>query len=211
MGIVKHEHLTENISYLVWAIEESEEELLAFLENTNCNFEHIKNQKVRLESIAARVALQHLLEDSPVDFKGIKKEESGKPSLINDEYGISLSHSKGFAAAIIDRSQKNIGIDIENIQPKVLRLIPRFANDEELAFAQNHEEDPANATQIWTIKEAIYKAFGKLNIEFKSQIKTVFENSIPKTAMIKVQKGDFVEYKLQLEELETIKIAIAYL
>ncbi|NME72279.1 4'-phosphopantetheinyl transferase family protein [Flammeovirga aprica] len=210
MGIVKHQHLTENISYLVWAIEESEEELLPFLENTDCNFEHIKNQKVRLESIAARVALQHLLEDSPVEFKGIKKEESGKPSLLHDEYGISLSHSKGFAAAIIDRSKKNVGIDIENIHPKVLRLIPRFANEEELAFAQNTEENPSNATQIWTIKEAVYKAFGKLNIEFKSQIKTEFHHSVPHTVKIKEIDKEFVEFKLKLEELQTIKIAIAY-
>ncbi|KXX67147.1 4'-phosphopantetheinyl transferase superfamily protein [Flammeovirga sp. SJP92] len=211
MGIVKYEHLTKNISFLVWAIEESEEALLPFLKNTDCNFEHIKNQKVRLESIAARVALHHLLEDSPVEFKGIKKEDSGKPSLIHDEYGISLSHSKGYAAAIIDRSQKNIGIDIENIQPKVLRLLPRFGNEEELHFAQSQGEDPTNATQIWTIKEAVYKAFGKLNIEFKSQIQTVFQNSLPSKVKIKEVEQEFVEYQLHVEEYKTLKIAIAYL
>lgn len=209
MGIIKKDSIGENIHFLLWKIEEDEETLLPYLKETNCNFDHISNDNVRLESIAARVALYFLLEDLEITFDGLQKAENGKPHLLDNTFPISISHSKGFAAAVIDLSKNDIGIDIELIHPKVLRLLPRFANQRELDYAQSDNDNPSKATRIWTIKEAIYKAFGQLNIEFKTQIVTEFIDEKPSYCRIKKVNEDFLTFKLYTEKIESLQLSIA--
>ena len=81
----------------------------------------------------------------------------------NDNF-ISISHSKKFAAIII--SKNKVGLDIEQISEKPLRLSSKFISD-------NIHQDltKEKATLIWCAKEAIYKWSQKGNIDFIKDIK----------------------------------------
>ncbi|NLR92230.1 4'-phosphopantetheinyl transferase family protein [Flammeovirga agarivorans] len=188
-------------------------ELLDLAKEEASTFAHIKNDKVRRQSISGRAALTHLLGQLDLEYHGIHKNENGKPFLVNSEYSISISHSRHFACAMISLIPKDfIGIDIEMVTPKVLRLISRFANPDELKFAQSTiDGNPQNATVIWTLKEAAYKAFGQLNIEFKSQIKSLFglNNEIEGIEINTVQ-GKAHQYSSKIYLHEDFVVSITY-
>ncbi|AZQ62172.1 4'-phosphopantetheinyl transferase superfamily protein [Flammeovirga pectinis] len=210
MPLLKIEYCTDTLIWCLWEITEEEDELYALSNETKDSFKHISNEKVRKQSIAGRVALKHLIDKLDIEYHGIKKEENGKPFLINQPYPISISHSKNIAAAIINLELNDVGIDIEGIQPKVLKLLPRFANAEELAFALSKKEDPTNSTIIWTLKEAVYKAFGKLNIEFKSQIETQFLNNEVTGIRIKELESNFRNFQSKSVQVGSFIVSITY-
>ena len=73
---------------------------------------------------------------------------------------ISLSHSKTHAALLLSASP-HVGVDIETVSPRILRLAQRIAQPCELpaSFAALSDEDKArHLTILWTLKEATYKS-----------------------------------------------------
>ncbi|MBB6461284.1 4'-phosphopantetheinyl transferase family protein [Flammeovirga kamogawensis] len=210
MPLLKIEYYTDTLVWCLWEITEDEDELYMLSKETKDNFKHISNEKVRKQSIGGRVALNYLLNELDIVYHGIRKKENGKPFLINQPYPISISHSKNIAAAFINLEVDDIGIDIEGIQPKVLKLLPRFANENELNFAHNKNDNPTNSTIIWTLKEAVYKAFGKLNIEFKSQIETQFLNNEITGIKIKELNSNFRSFQSKSIQFDSFIVSIVF-
>ena len=73
---------------------------------------------------------------------------------------ISLSHSKTHAALLLSASP-HVGVDIETVSPRILRLASRIAQPCELpaSFAALSDDEKArHLTILWTIKEATYKS-----------------------------------------------------
>lgn len=95
------------------------------------------------------------------------KDDFGKPMLVDSDFEISISHSGEYTAVIGFPS--SVGIDIQIIVTKIDRIKHKFATDIELASI-----DPtqylASLHVIWGAKEAMYKAYGKRELDFKGHM-----------------------------------------
>jgi phosphopantetheinyl transferase len=123
------------------------------------------HQKVFL---AVRMFLHH---NEYTDFD-LYYDEFGKPHIkpqgcsIKD-VEISISHSNDFSAIVI--SGQKIGIDLEILKDKTLKLAPRFMDISHLENL-NKENELIKATVVWGIKESIFKIKNEIGISFKDHI-----------------------------------------
>lgn len=117
----------------------------------------IHSQKKQREFLAIR----HLLQQAQLPTTALYYTPEGKPQL-EGQY-ISITHSQDFV--MIALSPRSIGIDIERCTPRILRLAPRFTpwqappDMDELTQIQAY-------TQLWTIKEALYKIADQPSVRF---------------------------------------------
>lgn len=78
----------------------------------------------------------------------------GAPYLQPKSYEISISHS--YPYAVLGYSQRKIGVDVECLNPKLLRLKDKFLNPNEKAFVPRGNELEYLAA-VWSVKESLYK------------------------------------------------------
>ena len=126
----------------------------------------LTNSNKRLEFLAARVLLQNLLGQWNLLYKGLTKDDFGKPFLVGYDFQISLTHSYPYVAAVIDRT-RNVGIDLEQPKEKLLRVAPRVMSREELMDAGN---DLTKHCIYWCAKEALVKIHGKKDLTFAENL-----------------------------------------
>jgi len=161
---------TQDFNYCwgIWEIQESFEELCKLIEDPEeCKpLNHILVEEKKREKLAARLVLKYLIESKGEPFLGTESDNFKKPTLKNYTYPISISHSHNKAVAILHK-KKNVGIDIELIQDKIIKIAPRVFTLDELTFADN---DPEKLTLLWTIKEVLYKINGEKGIDFKKDL-----------------------------------------
>ncbi|GAB3689683.1 hypothetical protein GCM10027592_06360 [Spirosoma flavus] len=120
----------------------------------------------RIEWLACRLAIQQLVQAQGLNYAGLQKDEYGKPHLIGSPWHISLSHTGGWAAAVVHRSRP-VGIDIEPIREQFKRVVPRVLSESEIADAQG---DPNRLAVYWCAKEALYKLYGKRHLTFREHL-----------------------------------------
>lgn len=101
-----------------------------------------------------------------IDVTQVEKDEFGKPHSA-DDFQISISHCKSFSAAI--KSKKEVGIDIEEITPRIERIASKFLNETDEKFVQQNNRLQA-LYLVWCAKEALYKLYGKKAVDFKKHI-----------------------------------------
>ena len=130
-----------NNTILVWEISEPLEELISL--STNTDYSHVKSEKRKKEFLACRILLNYCNKNLKISYS-----ENGSPNLNNHQY-ISVSHSGDLVCIII--SDKKIGIDIEQISDKSLRLKEKFINSHHTKL--NKEK----TTLIWCVKESVFK------------------------------------------------------
>ena len=155
MGIIKK--IEENNCIIaIWNLQESLEELTQ--QSADISIPDFNNEKRQKEYLASRLLLKDITPNTKITYNeyGAPKSENGKH--------ISISHSKNLVAIII--SKQKVGIDIEQISKKPLRLSSKFISDN---THQNLTKE--KATLIWCCKEAIYKWYQKGNINFIKDIK----------------------------------------
>ena len=115
----------------IWKIEESSEVLLSLLRNREeylPQLELIRTEQRRREWLACRVLLQELT-GGPVC---VAYRPNGAPYLSGSSLHISISHTKGYAAVLL-QNRPAAGIDIEYHSGRVSRIRSRFMNPEEEA------------------------------------------------------------------------------
>lgn len=169
MSIIKKGSVEPNILFAIWEISETENELTQALGSTIRDDEPLSQIKVesrRLESLAARCALQELLK--PYGNFEIYKDKYGKPHLRDENIGLSISHAKGFAAAAINL-EGSIGIDIEHQRDQILKIAHKFIHSSEQEWVS---QDVRKLTQVWSAKEALYKLHGRTQLTFAEQLIT---------------------------------------
>jgi len=154
----------DKFSFIVWEIDE---DLSFFLDKFKiCDLEkqEISNfSEHRLFEWWSSRYLLYLLENE--DKRScVLKDGYGKPYLQNSSKNISISHSGKKIAAVI--SKEVIGIDIQNISPKVDFIKNKFLSARELESGEELEL----LNLMWTVKEAVYKAYGKKKLSFKESI-----------------------------------------
>ncbi len=140
----------------IWEMSESLEHL--YLLNNKLDISKFKNINRKIEFLSTNLLLNELTPNSKIFYN-----KYGAPQLKNNNF-ISISHSKDLVSMII--SNKRVGIDIEKISKKPLKLSSKFISKE------NHLNlTKEKATLIWCCKEAIFKWHQKGNINFVNDIK----------------------------------------
>ena len=156
---------TPEYQILVWKVEEeidffSQQVSLSLEESQEYAFINSANRK--LEWMATRFVQRQVIQDHLI------KDNFGKPFLKSQKGYISLSHCKNYSVAAFSK-QHQIGIDIEPVNEKILRIADKFMSEKEFAFIVK-EQEATHLIACWSIKEAIYKSYGKKNVNFKEQI-----------------------------------------
>lgn len=108
----------------------------------------------------------HVLSDRHIRGACLK-DEFGKPFLEGSSYHISMSHSE-YRTAIIASPHK-VGIDIQHKVEKITRIAPKFLSEKELSqIPKNNEINYLHF--YWGAKEALYKIYGKKEVDFKKHL-----------------------------------------
>lgn len=187
----------------IWNILESEDYFLSKLDLTKVEFEYFSKIKGRrrTEWLAVRYLLHFM---SGRETRGaIIKDEYGKPHLKNSEWHISISHSQNKAAVIA--SPKLVGIDIQNFVPRIDRIAHKFMSPIELSsLSENFHLEHLHI--YWGAKEALYKAYGKKELEFKEHLRLApfeFFDQKGKTSG-RVKKGDYYkEFEVHFDKVDS--------
>lgn len=127
----------------------------------------IQHPVKKLEFLAARYALNQLIQKLQFNYEGIIKDECGKPYLVNQSGSISLTHAYPYVA-VQWRADAFAGIDMEAIQPKLQKVASRVFCAQELQYTGNNLNKLA---AFWCAKEALYKAYGKRALVFKDDLR----------------------------------------
>jgi 4'-phosphopantetheinyl transferase EntD len=122
----------------------------------------LSNEFRKVEFLGVRSLRNKLSILEPINYT-----ENRKPYLYGNQHMfISISHSKKYCA--LGASSNHIGIDIEEVSPRIERISSRFVHrDEEKFIGANHLFD---LTKLWTMKEAMFKLNDRSGIEFKTEL-----------------------------------------
>jgi 4'-phosphopantetheinyl transferase len=181
-------HVTENIEFFSRHQEWYEQEL-SWIQSVH--------PKKRMEYLASRYLLYDRLR--PTGKLPILKNEFGKLQFLDNSQYLSISHSGDFTAYIM--GPKELGLDIQVYDKKILRILKKFLDNDELEFiAQFYEvsDKIRYSILLWCAKEAVYKAHGKRGIQFNTQIKINFNRSSLESACLYLQ-DETIKYQLNYE------------
>ena len=152
-------HIADTHVY-TWQLTETVAQLragLTFFQGEEEGLTTLHSEKKQREFLAIR----HLLQEAQLPTTALYYTPEGKPQL-KGQY-ISITHSHDFV--MIALSPRPIGVDIEQCTPRILRLAPRFTAWQ----APFDMDEPAQIqayTQLWTIKEALYKIADLPSVRF---------------------------------------------
>ncbi len=127
---------------------------------------YIRHPQKKLQYVASRMLIKHHL--PAIDIKNdIKQESNYKPYLVNYDMRFSLSHTHNWVAFLLSRHFE-VGVDIEVISDKTMRVYNKFISNKEREILQglSNEFTSKEATLAWSIKETVYKWYGKRGVNF---------------------------------------------
>ena len=120
-----------------------------------------QNDKRRREHLAwRRVVRNELGRDVVIDYN-----EVGAPVVDTPNTYISVAHGGDSVAVAI--ADEPVGVDIEALDRNYERIMSRYMSPAEEALSKM-EEWPAI---VWTAKEAIYKLYGKREVDLTQDIR----------------------------------------
>lgn len=168
--MILYSSITDNGSkILVNRISETAAYYLDRLELTAFDQEELSKyltDKRKLQWYASRYTLKQLLNLNEVIF--LQKDSFGKPRVENSDINISISHTQHMVAAM-SNDQYSIGVDVEEIKDKVIRIAPKFTTEKECSLMSKEHEKELLIT-IWSAKESIYKMYSQKQLDFKDHI-----------------------------------------
>ena len=193
----------------IWKIEESENFFLQTVPLQN----EITHPHKRVQHLAGRYLLRYLFPDFPYDL--IRIADTLKPFLENEAYHFSISHCGDFAAAIVSRD-KRVGIDIELIGDRIVKVKDKFINNIEAGILHKFDADISDLmkyTLIWSCKETMFKWYGDGQVDFRKhmQLQAIYRDEIRNCVFT-----DFIfsKGKAKLLKLQTVfpdKFALSWL
>lgn len=124
---------------------------------------NFKNENFRRQKMAGRVLLNSILGEAGK----IEYDQHGKPHLKSHTLDISFSHCKDRVAVML--SKKTAGIDIQDVTPRIRKIVHKYMNQPELDSLKEETCD-THATLYWCAKEALYKAYGERQLIFTDNI-----------------------------------------
>ena len=116
-----------------------------------------------IEKQAALYVVRTILKDDNLE---ILYHETGKPYLPN--LNISVSHSYDWLVVLFSHNGIDVGVDIEKVRDKILNIKEKFLSEKELQDLKDASLE--KYTVYWCVKEAVYKAIGKIGLIFEDHI-----------------------------------------
>lgn len=165
MPLHKIIHINENTTAYFWHITEDVTSLfraVSLRDTSLFRLEGMKSEEHQRGFLAVRMLLQHL---GYTDYD-LTYDEAGKPHLSVGKH-ISISHSHEFSCICI--SNKLMGIDLEKLKEKTLKIAPRFMEVKHLENLSTLEQIE-KSTVIWGVKESIFKIKNEKGISFPEHI-----------------------------------------
>ena len=211
MPLIKTENIDEGIVAALWKLEEGLDDMVnayPFTKGEKEELGSIKLESRKKEWLGARFCLLMLLEYAGIGEAVVFKDTFGKPHIKNSSVGISISHTKGYAAAAINLSGA-IGIDIEYPRKQVLKISKKFLHEEEQTWAK---DDTQTLTAIWCAKEALYKLHGRTQLIFAKQLlidPIEMSSHAPNTGYI-IEKDITNRYELSFRSGQNLIQCVAY-
>jgi len=212
MPLVKVQLLSKTAKLYLWKITEEYDVLFNQVRLKPSALERLKGMKSVSHQkgfLAVRMLLQH---NDYNDFD-LYYDDSGKPHIkpqgcsIKD-VEISISHSNEYSAIVI--SEQKVGLDIEQLKEKTLKIAPRFMDVSHLE-GLNEEEKIKKATVVWGIKESIFKIKNEKGISFP---KHIFEDNFifeDKKAMATLKFNNKEEkFTIQFDSVEDYIFVCAF-
>ncbi|MBA7480369.1 hypothetical protein ES707_15821 [subsurface metagenome] len=168
MGVILKKDLSERCRLGVWEITEDYDDLRSrlTLESEEVQkLEGFKNLNRRLEWMSVRA----LCNDLTGMNSRIIYNEARKPSLLDNSYNISISHSNKLTSILIGRYMR-VGIDMEYMSHRISRIANRFIHEEEV-ITPEPDLVKYHLYIHWCAKEALYKICDKQYINFKKNLR----------------------------------------
>ena len=193
----------------IWKIEESENFFLQTVPLQN----EITHPHKRVQHLAGRYLLRYLFPDFPYEL--IRIADTLKPFLENEAYHFSISHCGDFAAAIVSRD-KRVGIDIELMGDRIMKVKDKFINGIEGGIVNQFESELTEVmkyTLMWSCKEAMFKWYGNGQVDFRKhmQLQAIYSDEIRNCIYTDFL---FSKEKAKLLKLQTVfpdKFALSWL
>lgn len=203
----KIEKIDSSSALAIKIIESQEEEALDFLSfREKLSFANISHPEKRKEWATARMAIRDALEVLRVPYPGFFKDEHGKSQVMNGNGFVSLSHTIGLAGAIFHRDTP-VGIDMDFIREKILKIGSRFLDKSEIEFL---EKDPLHYTMAWSAKESIFKCQGKRGVSFRENILLEPFSSSASIIRGKVKGTDFADHSYEVQVRVISNVVLTY-
>jgi 4'-phosphopantetheinyl transferase EntD len=163
--------------------------LLNSEEKTHINA--IKSEQKKKEYTAIRWMKTNLFGSMPIRYA-----TDGSPTIDNTSF-ISISHTTKYACLGVSKSHK-IGIDIEEVTPRAVKVQHKYCNDlEARLFDTSNDFD---MTLLWSLKEALYKLSDRQQLLFSTDI--LIQQKTPEIiAHVKFEQS-LVTVKLGFEQLD---------
>lgn len=178
---------------LLWKLSETETQLSNLLNislSSKSKLDLIKSSSQRRQFLG----VQNLLNLHKIKNDMLFYDDNGKPHLLNNKF-ISISHSFDYCGVIV--SNVKVGLDIEKFRSKILNISKKFVSESDLGLIKLNSVE--NVTKVWSIKEAVFKAFGHNKIDFK-------KNIIIKSVNEKFNKANVLIFKNEISENYSIEI-----
>lgn len=163
---------TDNAWGGIWKMTESSEELKAMLPPSSSYLKESErlsaNQKRLKEFLTARVLVLTLLPGS----SQIIYLPSGKPRFADGKLNLSISHTRNYVAVLFSEIGE-VGIDIETISERILKLKSRIVSVHESAVSA------LDLLLHWSAKETAFKILDVEGLDFTKNLRVENFNCSP--------------------------------
>ncbi len=161
MPFFYQQNINETRHLAIWSITEP---VLFFEKEVNLAVD-IQNEERKIQHLAVRLLLKLMMPEA--DLNKLVMADNGKPYLQGGPFHFSFSHCKGYAAVAVSDTDP-IGIDIEIIHPRIVKVAHKFLNDAEKALITTlvEKDQLKQLAFFWAAKEAMYKQHEQLGIDF---------------------------------------------
>ncbi|TPE44670.1 4'-phosphopantetheinyl transferase family protein [Pontibacter mangrovi] len=189
------EHTRLGLWQLTEPIEELREELPVHVAvQEGLEKVHPKRQR---EWLASRVLVYKMLEEFTSLPIQLLRNQLGKPYFPDSRFHVSISHSPQLAAVILS-DKYEVGIDIEPISAKALRVQDKFLTDGEKSHTLANEQ---STCLYWSAKETLYKLYSRKQLIFKENLE-IKPTSSPNILQGRVNTENFSKlYRIYFEVL----------
>lgn len=149
------------LTIFLWDLQESTEALKRLLPGTsNIAYDTIRSERRQRE----RLAVDLLLREAGIS--SVSYDAAGRPWSRDGRF-ISISHSNNYVCLAVHATMQ-VGIDIECLGMRVMKVSSRFLNEQELNTLSLHDDKVMHL--CWCAKEALYKIFGASLVDFRASI-----------------------------------------
>ena len=194
------------INLFLWKLSETEIELNNHIDlslSSISKLDLIKSSSQRKQFLG----VQNLLKLHNINNDSLFYDKNGKPHLSNNKF-ISISHSFEYCGVIV--ADVKVGLDIEKLRPKILNISKKFISESDWNLIKLSSVE--NVTKVWTIKEAVFKAFGHKAIDFKKNIIITSINKKFNKASVSISNNQITEnYNIEIYNFSQYLCCVAKL